>query len=67
MHKVKTRVQRIALTALIALSGLSSNGAITQVTNGFLFAGANSSVLISDTNGSILSVVTDHGVIAKQQ
>ena len=74
MNIATTRVHRrrlpsavltiMALAAGITLSAHHAHGAITQVTNGFLFAGTNSSLLISDTNGSILSVVTDHGVIA---
>ena len=58
-------IGRLLLTAaLVAGWGCRAGAAIQQVGNGFLFSGTNSSVLISDTNGSILSVTTGSGDIA---
>ena len=53
-----------AALALGALALAPADAAIQHVANGFLFTGTNSSVLISDTNGSILSITTGSGTIA---
>ena len=52
----RRRAWRCAWVAGLVLWGNAARADIQHVANGFLFTGTNSSVLISDTNGSILSV-----------
>lgn len=58
-------LRRLFLTAALAAGwGIRAGAAIQHVGNGFLFSGTNSTVLVSDTNGSILSVTSGSGEIA---
>ena len=66
--QVKTRrcggVHALALTVLM-LSGLRVlGGGIQHVSGGFLFAGAHYNLVVSDTNGSIVSVAANGDAIA---
>lgn len=55
----------VALSFLIfTLHGAVARADIQHIANGFLFTNAQGSVLISDTNGSILSITTGGGSIA---
>jgi hypothetical protein len=58
------RTIRAMLGALAVGWALQAEAAIQQVPGGFLFTGTNSSVLVSETNGSLLSVTAGSGVIA---
>ncbi|MEI8340367.1 MAG: leucine-rich repeat protein [Verrucomicrobiota bacterium] len=49
---------------LAILLGFQANAAVQHVAGGYLFSGTNYTVLISDTNGSIVSMTTGGGVIA---
>lgn len=64
LRSFSSAFRRSAVALTLGLWTLSAGAAIEPVAGGYLFTGAGHSVLISETNGSIVSMTTGGGSIA---
>ena len=62
-HRVLARCAGVVV-ALAAFPGFQAGAAITKVEGGYLFSGNSTGVLISDTDGSIVSMTAGGGPVA---